>query len=304
MSTEYHTLSQKKIRWLQKRLLAWYAGHQRDLPWRRTHDPYKILVSEIMLQQTQVDRVISKYNACLKEFPTVRVLAAATPAAVIRAWSGLGYNRRALYLHRAAQTILTTHKGVFPRDPKMLEALPGVGKYTARAIVCFAFKKDIATADVNILRVFHRWVYGVDVPTKRVSVQNLWELAEQMLPKGNGYPWNHGLMDFGALVCTAKRPKCDECPMRARCVAYPKILDVDWTKRTQSKATPFKDSDRYYRGRIIEYLRHVPQHEAEVKVIVRALRTTCSPLRTQRIIAGLFKDQLITRHLGRVSLPQ
>lgn len=299
----YHIPTQKKIVWLQKRLLAWYVAHKRDLPWRKTHDPYKILVSEIMLQQTQVDRVIPKYRAFLKEFPTVHALAAASPAAVIRAWSGLGYNRRALYLRRAAQSIVAEHRGVFPQTTEALEALPGVGKYTARAIVCFAFKKDIATADVNILRVFHRWIFGVDVPKKKISVQDLWALAERMLPKGKGYFWNHGLMDFGAMVCTAKRPKCEGCPMRTQCAAYPKILDVDWTQRAERNVKPFKDSDRYFRGRIIEYLRHVPGHEAEIRVIVRELRSTCPPLRTHRIIAGLARDQLVTRRGRSVALP-
>ncbi|MBI4262223.1 A/G-specific adenine glycosylase [Candidatus Uhrbacteria bacterium] len=285
-------------------MLRWYAAHKRDLPWRRTRDPYRILVSEIMLQQTQVDRVIPKYKAFLKEFPTLRALADASPAAVIRAWSGLGYNRRALYLHRTAQSIAKDYHGRFPKDVDILETLPGIGKYTARAVVCFAFGKDVAPVDTNIARVFHRIFFGVEVPKKKISDAQLWTLAEKLVPKGRGYPWNHGLMDFGSLVCTAKRPKCVTCPMQSKCAAYPAIKSVDWTKHRHRTVAAFKDSDRYFRGRIIEYLRTAPGHRSTIAALEFYFRAQCPPSRLSSLIDTLVRDHLVTCVRDMIALPR
>ena len=183
----------------QRAVLAWYAVHGRDLPWRRTHDPYAILVSEVMLQQTQVARVVPRYVEWLERWPTVEALAAAAPADVILAWSGLGYNRRAVNLHRCAQAVAA--RGGFPREPDELEKLPGIGPYTAAAIACFAFGAQIAAPDTNALRVLERAFPGADVA----------------IPEGRAYEWNQALFDLGREVCIARRPRCDICPLAARC---------------------------------------------------------------------------------------
>src|SRR4249919_1163925 len=159
-------------------LLAWYGAHARDLPWRKTRDPYAILVSEVMLQQTQIGRVVPRYLEWLERWPTVEALAAATPADVIQAWSGLGYNRRAVHLHRCAQAVAA--RGGFPPEPAELQRLPGIGPYTAAAIACFAFGAQIAAPDTNAVRVLERAFPGVDVA----------------IPEGGAYEWNQALFDL------------------------------------------------------------------------------------------------------------
>ena len=184
---------------VQEQLLAWYAVKARDLPWRHTHDPYAILVSEVMLQQTQVTRVVPRYTEWLERWPTAEALAAAAPADVILAWSGLGYNRRAVNLHRCAQAVV--ERGGFPREPEELRKLPGIGPYTAAAIACFAFGAQIAAPDTNALRVIERAFPGEDVP----------------VPPGRAYEWNQALFDLGREVCIARRPRCELCPLAFDC---------------------------------------------------------------------------------------
>jgi A/G-specific adenine glycosylase len=184
---------------MQQLVLAWYSQHQRDLPWRHTHDPYAILVSEVMLQQTQVSRVVPRYLAWLERWPDAKALAAATPAEVIEAWSGLGYNRRAINLHRCAQSV--TALGGFPREQTQLRALPGVGPYTAAAIACFAFGEQVAAPDVNARRVLGRAFGDPDLPP----------------PPGRAYEWNQALFDLGSGICIARRPRCEHCPLAAGC---------------------------------------------------------------------------------------
>jgi A/G-specific adenine glycosylase len=180
-------------------VLGWYAENGRDLPWRRTHDPYAILVSEVMLQQTQVSRVVPRYLAWLERWPDAAALAAATPAEVIEAWSGLGYNRRAINLHRCAQAVV--EQGGFPRDQADLRALPGIGPYTAAAIACFAFGDQVAAPDVNARRVLGRAFGDPDLPP----------------PPGRAYEWNQALFDLGSGVCIARRPRCELCPLATGC---------------------------------------------------------------------------------------
>ena len=184
-------------------LLDWFAVFGRDLPWRRTRDPYKIMVSEIMLQQTQVDRVIPKYHAFLEAFPTLEALAAAPTAEVIRAWSGLGYNRRAVNMQRAARAVLDEHGGLFPRDVATLLRLPGIGPYTAGAIACFAFEQDVAFMDTNIRRVAQRLFVGPADQAPAKDMQLL-AIAQAAVPPGQGWQWNQAIMELGALICTAE----------------------------------------------------------------------------------------------------
>ena len=201
----------------RRRLLRWFRGHGRDLPWRRSRDPYHIVVSEFMLQQTQVSRVEAYYHRFLERYPSIEVLAAAPAAAVRESWEGLGYYRRAANLHRLAQAVVGEHGGVVPADPAALVRLPGVGRYTAGAVACFAYERATPAVDTNVARVirraFHPKLRGTAV------VRRIWETAGVLVPRRGGAAWafNQGIMELGALVCTARGPMCDECPVRSCC---------------------------------------------------------------------------------------
>lgn len=250
---------------LQQRLLDWYRANARDLPWRRTRDPYRILVSEVMLQQTQVDRVTPKYQEFLRHFPTIEALATAPTADVIRVWSGLGYNRRAINLQRTAQAVVARHGGVMPEDLDALQSLPGIGPYTAGAIACFAFEQDVGFVDTNIRRVLHRLFFGPELPEERAAMRELRDLASRIIPPSQGYQWNQALMELGALQCTVRKPACLTCPLHAHCRAYPQIQDLlaDHRAGTRRKSDePFTGSNRYYRGRVVEALRGLSDGEA------------------------------------------
>ncbi len=202
----------------QRALLVWFAEHGRDLPWRRTENPYRILVSEVMLQQTQVDRVRGFYGKFLRRFPSVKALAEAPEGDVLAAWDGLGYYNRARNLKRAAEVIREEHAGYFPRNPATLEQLPGVGRYTAGAVRSFAFGEDAPVLDTNVRRVLWR-VFGVKgEATSAATTRRLWYYADEVVPEGKARAFNSALMDFGAMVCTARAPKCGGCPMRAFCL--------------------------------------------------------------------------------------
>jgi A/G-specific adenine glycosylase len=239
-------------------LLTWFAANRRDLPWRHSRDPYRILVSEVMLQQTQVDRVLPYYQAFLERFPDAEALAAAPTAEVIRLWAGLGYNRRAVNLQRTAQYVVEHLGGVFPSDVESLKKLPGIGPYTAGAIACFAFEQDVAFVDTNIRRVLHRIFVGVDVPAPTASERAIVAIGEAAVPSGNGWMWNQAIMEFGALQCTARKPACVICPMQSVCRAFPTILsalgELPRGVRLKREA-PFTGSNRFYRGRVLDALR-------------------------------------------------
>jgi A/G-specific adenine glycosylase len=196
-------------------LLTWYRRHGRDLPWRRTRDPYEILVSEVMLQQTQVKRVLEFYPRFLARYPTAEELAAAPESAVREAWDGLGYYRRASNLQRAAIEVADRHGGRFPETPEELVRLPGIGRYTAGAVASFAFGADAAILDTNAARVLTR-VFGPRWRRKGLTAR-LWALAQEAIPPGRGYPFNQGIMDLGATICTARAPACPGCPVRRAC---------------------------------------------------------------------------------------
>jgi A/G-specific adenine glycosylase len=207
----------------QSRLLKWYAEHGRDLPWRKTADPYHILVSEIMLQQTQVDRVLPKYQEWLVKYPTMEALAGAPLRDVKKSWYPLGYNVRPIRLHSIACETVSRYGGSLPRKHEQLESFKGIGRYTAGAIRSFAFREDAAILDTNVKRVLHRIFIGQDRPRKptKKPIAALWALSAAMIPKGRGYDFNQALMDFGAMVCTARAPICLLCPMKDFCKTYP-----------------------------------------------------------------------------------
>ncbi|MDR0577811.1 MAG: A/G-specific adenine glycosylase [Candidatus Accumulibacter sp.] len=202
------------------RLIRWQERHGRhDLPWQRTRDAYRVWLSEIMLQQTQVATVIPYYRRFLQRFPDVAALAAAPVDAVLEAWAGLGYYARARNLHRCAQTIAAEHAGRFPRDPARLAGLPGIGRSTAAAIGVFAFGIRAAILDGNVKRVLARH-FGVEgFPGSAPVERNLWRLAESLLPSTRIETYTQGLMDLGATVCARAHPSCADCPLRADCVA-------------------------------------------------------------------------------------
>jgi A/G-specific adenine glycosylase len=212
------------VRAFQRRLLAWYARHGRDLPWRRTRVPYRVLVSEIMLQQTQVERVIPKYREFLKTYPTLRALAAADVEDVRRLWYPLGYNVRPIRLHAIARETMARYGGRLPADGDALRALPGVGRYTAGAMLSFAFGRDTAVLDTNVRRVLGRVFLGPRRVKRVRGEARLWALAEALVPRGRGYDFNQALMDFGATWCTPRRPRCAPCPMRRSCATFPAFI--------------------------------------------------------------------------------
>ena len=226
-------------------LLDWWAAARRDLPWRRTRDPWAVLVSELMLQQTQVPRVAPKYEAFLERFPTAAACAAAPVGDVVRLWSGLGYNRRAVNLHRCAVEVVERHGGRLPDSLDALLALPGIGPYTARAVLAFAFERDVGVLDVNAARVLGR-AFGVATQAA----------ADALVPPGHGWAWNQAVLDLGATVCTRHSPRCDDCPLASSCA---------WRREGgPDPATPagrqsrFEGSDRQGRGRLVAAMAAAP----------------------------------------------
>ena len=196
-------------------MLAWYAAHGRDLPWRNTRDPYAILVSEILSHQTQISRVVPVYEAILERYPTAEAMALAPVAAVKAITDPLGYKIRGNWLHGAAVQVADRFGGVMPETLPELRQLPGIGRYTAGAVMSFAHHRDAPLLDTNIARLLRRY-FGVDA-TPRARTRELWSLAAAVIPKGKGYLINQALMDVGAIICRAKAPRCDACPLRRSC---------------------------------------------------------------------------------------
>jgi A/G-specific adenine glycosylase len=201
----------------RRKLLCWFRRHGRDLPWRRTRDPYHVIVSEFMLQQTQVSRVESYYQRFLERYPTIESLASAPPAMVRESWNGLGYYQRAANLHRLAQEVVRDRAGIIPADPAELLSLPGVGRYTAGAVACFAFERPAPAVDTNVARVLRRAFH----PRTSGSVldRRVWETAERMIPRRGKMAWsfNQAIMELGAVICTARVARCGLCPVRSIC---------------------------------------------------------------------------------------
>ncbi len=268
----------EKISDFQTFILSWWITNRRDLPWRKTHDPYKILVSEMMLQQTQVSRVLPKYREFLENFPDIFRLAAATPAHVLTVWKGMGYNRRALYLKKTAEAIVSQHNGVFPKDEQELLQLPGLGKYTARAILVFAFKQNVGAVDTNIRKIIQHFFFE-DIPQTEKVIDNM---AQTLVPQGKSWEWHQALMDFGALELS-------------------KIVKPT-NEKLKKKSIPFRETNRFFRGRIVDQLREGAITEvALIDDFVRRYDQTEAFL--ESILTGLIKEGLIIRAKGRLSLP-
>jgi A/G-specific adenine glycosylase len=285
---------------VQDAVLTWGESRLRDLPWRRTRDGWAILVSELMLQQTQVARVLPKFAPFLERFPTPAECADADVGEVVRAWAGLGYNRRAVSLHAAACVVVERHRGQVPGTLDDLLALPGVGGYTARAVLAYAFETDAAVVDTNVARVLAR-VAGRSLRSKEVQAA-----ADAALPAGEAWSWNQVMMDLGATVCAARVWRCHDCPIG-------EVGACAWHASGQSGADPavgsagvsggqsrFDGSDRQGRGRLVSALRDGP-------VPIGALPATMGwpddRERATRVLATLERDRLVRVIDGVVTLP-
>jgi A/G-specific adenine glycosylase len=201
-----------------RKLLAWWSRAARDLPWRRTRDPYRVLVSEFMLQQTQVSRVAEYYPRFIERFPDLGSLARAPARAVREAWDGLGYYARARNLHALAKGVTRRHDGTLPDEPEELIKLPGIGPYTAGAVACFAYEKPVPAVDTNVARVIRRVFFGRATGNGQRAAQ-LWRLAGKLVPRNGQQAWrfNQAIMELGALICVARKPRCPQCPVRPTC---------------------------------------------------------------------------------------
>ena len=285
-------------------LLGWYARNGRDLPWRRTRDPYAILVSEIMLQQTQVERVRPKFHEFLACFPTFESLARAPVGEVIRRWAPLGYNRRAVRLHAVARTVVERFEGRLPERAEQLRELGGLGSYTANAVACFAFGQAVPVVDTNVRRVLGRLfadLVGLDPPGGR----SLERFAAAVLPADRAYEWNQALMDLGATLCTARAPACPSCPMALACVGRPLLAaarsrpaQAAERRATYTTRPPYQRSNRFYRGRIVDQLRLLePGQSLSLAELARAVGPDPSSKDDAWIadlVDGLRRDGLAT----------
>ena len=245
---------------LRRRLLAWHRRHGLQAPWRTSGDPYHALVAAVMAQQTQISRVLPKFDEFVAAFPTIEALAAASTGEVLRLWAPLGYNLRALRLQRAARQIV--RGGEFPRAAEELERIEGVGAFTAAIVTSFAFGERVAAVDTNVRRVVARLLAGE--PEGRVPERALRQAADGLVaPRASGR-WNQAMMDLGAQVCTARAPRCDACPLARWCRARPLFAAAGAPRRVAEtraayRAQPaFRRSRRYYRGRIVQALRELP----------------------------------------------
>lgn len=202
----------------RRSIIAWFKKHGRDLPWRRTRDPYRIVVSEFMLQQTQVSRVEGFYHRFLERYPDLETLARATPRMVRESWEGLGYYRRAANLHALAQTVHADQDGVIPQDVERLRALPGIGRYTAGAVATFAYEAAEPAVDTNVARVLRR-AFHPRAGKKARDEEKLWKTAQALVPRAGAGAWsfNQGIMELGAVICTAREARCGECPVVRSC---------------------------------------------------------------------------------------
>lgn len=270
-------------------LLAWFDRERRPFPWRATHDPYAVLVSEVMLQQTQAARVVDAYPRFLARFPSAASLASASEAEVLAAWSGLGYNRRALALRRTAAAVVA---GGWPREVAALEQLPGIGPYTARAVAGLAFRMPVGVVDTNV----RRWLvrrFGLDPRTPARRLQELADALATVSDDGRADAWVHASMEFGATVCRSRQPACASCPIAAGCPARGRDLPVPVARQA-----PFAGSDRAHRGALLRQLSGAPDHS----VALASLRRQLGSAKLRHIIDGLERDGLAHLAGGRLRL--
>lgn len=342
-SSKQHDLSQ-----LHTKLFTWWRSQGRLLPWREKiaeqgatvehtggglvlslreraftsymvselrRDPYRVVVAEIMLQQTQVDRVLPKYLAWIEKWPTETELAQAELSEVLIFWQGLGYNRRARFLWLLAKEISENRGGKWPQTEAELLQLPGIGKYTARAILSFAFGQQVGVVDTNVKRVLRRLLDGKETAAEPTRSEKEWFIwADHVIPAGQADPWNQLIMDLGALICTAKAPKCFECPVQTVCQAqqdakrlgfpsYRELLSTQPAATKRKKAVRFEDTDRYFRGRVMDLLRERTFMKEELWQQLSALYGLESRERFEKVLEGLVSDSLAVVQDEVVKLP-
>ena len=281
-------------------LLGWGAGQLRDLPWRRTRDPWAVLVSEVMAQQTGVDRVVPCYEAFLARFPTPASCAAAPVSTVLRMWSGMGYNRRAVNLHRCAAALVGDHGGTVPDDLAALLALPGIGPYTARAVLAFAFERPVGVIDTNVGRVLARWA---GAPLRPADAQ---ATADALVPPepDRAWLWNQAVMELGATVCRRRTPDCTRCPITDGCTwaraGRPAPDPADGSAGVGKGQSRFEGSDRQGRGRLVDALRLGPVGAGDLPAV---MGWPDDPGRATRVAKGVVADGLAERDGDTFHLP-
>ena len=271
-------------------LLGWFAGQGRDLPWRHTRDPWLILVSELMLQQTQAARVVPKYEAFLRRFPTVGSCARSGVGEVVTMWQGLGYNRRAVNLHRASVEVMARFAGVIPRGLDDLLSLRGIGPYTARAVQVFAFELDVGVLDTNVARILARW------EGRPLAGSEAQQWADALVPPGRAWSWNQAMLDLGATVCSKRSPACERCPVPSTCAwaeaGSPLPDPAASTAGTSGKQSIFEGSDRQGRGRLVNALRAGPVDHVH---LADAMGWPADPARAERVAETVVRDGLAYR---------
>ena len=292
-------MNTRKIQKFQKGVLAWFSLHKRDLPWRRTAEPWLVLMSEIMLQQTQVERVIPKFLEFARRWPTSDAMAQAPLSDVLRAWSGLGYNRRGASLWKAARAISERHAGRVPRDLSALEDLPGIGRYTARAVLSFAWNDDVSLWDTNVRRIAMRVFHGGEFATDLPGQDDLEKLLDKALPIGRSREWHGALMDLGSAVCAGKKPMCRSCPLSRSCRAASGFIagrkpKTDLIRRQSA----FEGSARQVRGAILRELAAVKGGKS-----LSGLAKGHSRQAVRRAAGELAAEGLISSRGDKVSLP-
>ena len=302
-------------------ILKWYSVNQRTLPWRTHNSPYHVLVSEFMLQQTQVPRVMEKFKEFMEKFPTLQDLAKASKAELIEAWSGLGYNRRALLLHTFAQDVRDKYNGIIPRSKEQLQELPGMGPYTAGAILSFAYNLPEPAIDVNVRRIYLRLFQGKDqgLPMSKKEEAELYQLAKQTIPERKSAEFHGALMDFGSLVCTRNAPSCSSCPLQKDCAFFPlyksnkekALFVMEKRKEPGINENGKQIPNRIFRGRIVEFVRNNQGREISIADLGKTIKkdyrnkeedwllTLCKKLQDDGLLEYVIDEQKIILSLPK-----
>lgn len=281
----------------------WYKQYHRSLPWRTTHDPYKILLSEIMLQQTQANRAAEFYPRWLKRFPSIRSLAQTSLSDVLRTWSGLGYNKRAIRLHRLAKISVKDHASKLPKTVSELRMLPGIGNYTAHAVACFSYGHNVPLVDVNIQRILTRLTKKARSADEMMSSKTAWINAEKFLPSRNAYDWNQALMDLGASICTKHHPACGRCPIGRFCLsANAPAFTMKTEKKKKVEPSRKGIPRRLYRGRILKMLQHSTLTPGRIAATLWSTHSSGDRAWLQDVLNTMCIDGLIQKKKVRYTI--